>query len=87
MYNNMKWNYSEYKLWIDAGSPINLDVIQLHICDTNIANIDTINNLPMLRELNCSENQILNVAHINLPTLISFNCASNLISDIENVQC
>ena len=45
MYNNMKWNYSEYKLWIDEGSPINLDVIQLHICDTNIANIETINNL------------------------------------------
>jgi len=50
----MKWSINEYNKWLQDGAPINEYITDLDISNSDIKSILEINNLSMLKTLNCS---------------------------------
>jgi Leucine-rich repeat (LRR) protein len=80
----MKWNYSDYDLWLYNGAPINPNITELFLSGNAYTNVDHISKLPNLVRLHCECNKIENFDNLILHHLTSLYCNGNNLSHLDN---
>jgi Leucine-rich repeat (LRR) protein len=82
----MKWNIDDYTKYIQAGSPVNNEVTELILKTCRLEHIGQL-NLPNLKKINCSNNNINNLNSLdNLYNLEELDCSYNRIETLENLN-
>jgi Leucine-rich repeat (LRR) protein len=67
--------------------PINKNIIQLNIQNSNIKILGNLGNLINLKYLNCSYNQLTSLEEIeNLVNLKYLNCKNNQLTSLEGIE-
>ena len=80
----MKWGFKEYTQWIKNGHPINKNVTELYISRGYLRDIEHVNNLPMLKVLDCTDNYITQLDNLKLPMLEKLYCRYNNLTYLDN---
>jgi Leucine-rich repeat (LRR) protein len=81
----MKWNINDYTKYIEAGTPVNNEVIELILNTCQLEHIGLL-NLPNLKKIYCTNNRLSNVDCLNnLYNLEELYCDYNRIESLENL--
>jgi Leucine-rich repeat (LRR) protein len=81
------WEINDFNRWIDDGRPINENVINLNISNSNIEILKNLENLVNLKYLTCCNNKLTSLEGIeNLVNLEKLNCNDNMLSSLKGIE-
>jgi Leucine-rich repeat (LRR) protein len=81
------WKKNDFNKWINEGRPINENIIELNIFQSDIKKLGNLENLVNLQYLDCSNNQLISLeGMVNLVNLRALNCCNNQLTSLEGIE-